>query len=76
MDWQEPELRGEGLTLDVRQHIPLTAAYLCQDCDSVGNSSMQCPACASEVLLGLAGVLDRKDGVEELNLFLVPALAA
>lgn len=39
--------------------MPLTEAYLCQDCDSVGNSSMQCMACASEVLLGLAAVLDR-----------------
>ena len=64
------------MTLNVRQHIPLTEAYLCQDCDSVGNSSMQCPACASEVLMGLAGVLDRKEEVGESNLFLIPALAA
>ena len=42
-----------------QQSMPLTEAYLCQDCDSVGNSSMQCMACASEVLLGLAAVLDR-----------------
>jgi hypothetical protein len=41
------------------QHIPLTAAYLCQDCNSIGNCSVQCPACASGVLLSLAGVLDR-----------------
>jgi hypothetical protein len=63
------------MTPDIRQHIPLTAAYLCQDCDSVGNSSMRCPACASEVLLGLAGVLDRKAEVES-TLFLIPYLAA
>jgi len=41
------------------QHIPLGFAYLCQDCDAVGNSSEKCPACASEVLLCLAGVLNR-----------------
>jgi hypothetical protein len=63
------------MTPDIRQHIPLTAAYLCQDCDSVGNSAMRCPACASEVLLGLAGVLDRKAEVES-TLFLIPSLAA
>jgi hypothetical protein len=63
------------MTPDIRQHIPLTAAYLCQDCDCVGNSSMRCPACASEVLLGLAGVLDRKAEAKS-NLFLIPALAA
>lgn len=42
------------------QHIPLKSAYLCQDCNSVGNCSRRCPACASEVLMGLAGVLDRE----------------
>jgi len=46
--------------LDAMQHIPLSSAYLCQDCDCVGNCSMQCPACASGVLMGLAGVLERK----------------
>ena len=44
----------------LQQSMPLTAAYLCQDCDSVGNSSTQCMACASEVLMGLAAVLDRQ----------------
>lgn len=43
------------------QHIPLEAAYLCQDCNAIGNSAMQCPACASEVLLSLAVVLNRED---------------
>ena len=42
------------------QHIPLGYAYLCQDCDAVGNSAEKCPACASEVLMCLAGVLNRK----------------
>jgi hypothetical protein len=43
------------------QLIPLSTAYLCQDCSVVSNSPHQCPACASSVLMGLAGVLDRRD---------------
>lgn len=45
-------------------HIPLASAYLCQDCNCVSNCSRRCPACASEVLMGLAGILDRE--VEEV----------
>lgn len=41
-------------------HIPLSSAYLCQDCSCVSNCSRRCPACASEVLMGLAGVLNRE----------------
>jgi hypothetical protein len=48
------------MTYPAMQHIPLISAYLCQDCNSVGNCSKQCPACASEVLLGLAGILNRQ----------------
>jgi hypothetical protein len=55
--------RGERMSFVSMQHIPLTSAYLCQDCNCVGNCSVQCPACASEALMGLAGVLNRK--VEE-----------
>ena len=64
------------------QHIPLKSAYLCQDCNCVGNCSMQCPACASEVLLGLSAVLNR-EVAEPINQpqhtyspTLVPALVA
>lgn len=49
------------MTRSALQHIPLTGAYLCQDCNSVGNSAMNCPACASTVLLALAVVLNRED---------------
>lgn len=42
------------------QHIPLSTAYLCQDCNCVSNCSTQCPACASCVLMGLEPVLNRK----------------
>jgi hypothetical protein len=47
------------------QHIPLRSAYLCQDCDCVGNSSVQCPACASMVLMSLSSVLDREAPASE-----------
>ena len=64
------------MTHSSMQHFPLKSAYLCQDCNSVGNSSMKCPACASEVLLGLASVLDRKEAAKEFHLIQFPALAA
>ena len=51
------------MSLQKLQHIPLKSAYLCQDCNAVGNSSKQCPACASEVLLSLAVVLNREEGI-------------
>lgn len=56
--------RGEPMTLLSMQHIPLTHAYLCQDCNSIGNCAQHCPACASEALMGLSGVLNR-DAAEE-----------
>jgi hypothetical protein len=48
------------MTSPAMEHIPLMSAYLCQDCDCVGNSSTSCPACASRSLLGLASVLNRE----------------
>ena len=54
----------ERKPLTEMQHIPLGYAYLCQDCNSVGNSAKKCPACASEVLMCLAGVLDREASAE------------
>ncbi len=48
------------MTYPKMQHFPLTFAYLCQDCNSVGNCSNQCPACASSALMALAAVLDRE----------------
>jgi hypothetical protein len=50
------------------QHIPLMRAYLCQDCNSIGNNSEFCPACASAALLGLSGVLNRDAGFSEMLL--------
>lgn len=42
------------------QHIPLASAYLCANCDCIGDCAEQCPACASSFLLALANVLDRE----------------
>jgi len=49
------------MTLVTMQHMPLATAYLCQDCNCIGDNARQCPACASEVLMNLAGVLDREE---------------
>jgi hypothetical protein len=71
-----PEISGEFMQSAMMNHFPLNSAYLCQDCDTVGNSATQCPACASQALMGLAVVFGRKEGIADSNLFLVPALAA
>lgn len=47
------------------QHIPLDSAYLCADCHMVSNSSLRCPACAGESIMGLAGVLNREPQASE-----------
>jgi len=71
-----PETERVMNTSDTRHFIPLSRAYLCQDCNSVGSNAMRCPSCASEVLLGLANVLDRKVAVKYVQLFQFPSLAA
>ena len=53
------------MTYPMMQHIPLKSAYLCQDCNSIGNCAEQCPACASAVLMNLSCVLDRDVATEE-----------
>jgi len=63
------------MTFDDVNHIPLNSAYLCQDCDAIGNCAMRCPACASKALLGLAGVFDREEWNREVILSMIPALA-
>jgi hypothetical protein len=71
-----PEMEHKTMTRDAREFIPLTMAYLCQDCNSIGASSTHCPACASRVLMGLASVLDRKEESEKSNLYEFSPLAA
>ncbi len=53
------------MTLLSIQYMPLASAYLCEDCNCVGNCAEQCPACASEALMGLAGVLNRGQSQEK-----------
>ncbi|MFZ0303349.1 MAG: hypothetical protein WAL75_11705 [Terracidiphilus sp.] len=48
------------MTFVSMQHIPLSDAYLCQDCDHIGNCARCCPSCASEAIMGLASVLNRQ----------------
>ena len=64
------------MTPTMMNHIPLSSAYLCQDCDAVGNSSTQCPACASEALMALARIFDRREPSVESDLYLVTEAAA
>ena len=59
------------------QHFPLTSAYLCQDCNAIGNNANQCPACASEVLMSLSVVLNRAHReVPATHFQTLPAIAA
>lgn len=48
------------MTYPAMLHMPLVSAYLCPDCNSIGNCAEQCPACASTTLMRLADVLDRR----------------
>lgn len=67
------------MTSPMMQHIPLKSAYLCQDCECVGNCATQCPACASTALLGLSSVLNREQFEAQIPLAdytFSPALAA
>ena len=57
---EDTKTRGNSMKFLSMQHMPLTRAYLCQDCNCIGNCAEQCPACASEALIGLAGVLNRE----------------
>ena len=69
--------RGEHMKFLSMQHMPLTTAYLCQDCNCIGNCASQCPACASEALMGLAGILNRKsEDRAQANHSRMPAMAA
>ena len=66
---QRHNIQGESMTFLSMQHMPLSNAYLCQDCNAIGNCAEQCPACASLALMGLAGVLNRskKEEVRQIS---------
>jgi hypothetical protein len=48
--------------------IPLQSAYLCTDCDHIGDNAVRCEQCASESLLSLANVLNRKEETNATDL--------
>ena len=59
------------------QHFPLASAYLCQDCNAIGNNANHCPACASEVLMSLSAILNREENeMAQAQYANFPALAA
>jgi DNA-directed RNA polymerase subunit RPC12/RpoP len=49
--------RGDGM-LDVT-FINLTEAYLCSDCEAVGNSAVRCPRCQSNALIAITRAIPR-----------------
>jgi len=64
------------MRLIAMQHIPLSCAYLCPDCNCIGNCAEHCPVCASPILLALANVLDREVETESIQYAGRRALAA
>jgi ribosomal protein L32 len=45
-------------------HLPLRQAFLCENCQHVGNSGRVCPACGDKTaLISLAGVLNREQTI-------------
>lgn len=65
MDPDQPQKQGDFMTSPMMQHIPLASAYLCQDCECIGNCATTCPACASRALLALACVLNRDEAMSD-----------
>lgn len=47
------------MAVDPLHAFPLDTAFLCLDCDAVGNCSTRCPACASEHVARLDTWLNR-----------------
>ena len=67
---------GDVASYLMLQHFPLSSAYLCQDCNSIGNNANQCPACASEVLMNLSTILNRDENMISSAYSSLPTLAA
>jgi hypothetical protein len=65
-----------AMTYGMMEHFPLTSAYLCPDCECVSNCADQCPACASQVVMSLAGVLDRGPRAAKASESTYPYLAS
>ena len=77
LPWNARSVKGDLMKFISMQHIPLAKAYLCPNCNCIGNCSEQCPACASKALMGLANLLDRiPDDDTQLGYARADALAA
>ena len=63
---------GDTMSSMMMEYFPLKSAYLCQDCENVGNCATQCPACASAALLSLSSVVNRE--VEDNAQIAIPAI--
>jgi len=47
--------------------INLADAYLCSDCEAVGNSANRCPRCQSDALIAITRAIKRhRDGIRIL----------
>ena len=45
--------------------VNLADAYLCSDCEAIGNSAIRCPRCQSNALFALTRVIRRhRDGIQ------------
>jgi hypothetical protein len=65
---------GDAASYLLLQHFPLSSAYLCQDCNAIGNNANQCPACASEVLMSLSAILNRAEPMADDQFSSLPVL--
>ena len=46
--------------MTAHQHFALTSAFLCCNCDAVGDRRERCACCGSEALLSLGAILNRE----------------
>jgi tRNA(Ile2) C34 agmatinyltransferase TiaS len=58
------------------EYMHINSAYLCPDCNSIGNNSQRCPACTSTMLLSLASVLNREVEEEQMLPYAYPRAVA
>jgi DnaJ-class molecular chaperone len=56
---QIPKLWLEDACLREPTFINLSEAYLCSDCEAVGNSGNRCPRCQSSALMAITRAMPR-----------------
>lgn len=56
------QARTEGEVMRAKpEHFPLSAAFLCTDCDCIGSTPEHCAGCGSVAILKLAPILNREE---------------